>query len=137
VSSSSSVTFSGLSGVSVYAGGGVPSTSASFTISPLLIAACVTSYVAVAVVDSPGSNLSISNVISPPNIGSFNVTSVNVVLPVFLISNVYATSSPTSVTLSLSAVFVNEIDGSNSPGTAASSSSLTGVSSNGFIRPPN
>src|SRR5690606_26698910 len=75
--------------------GGVPVTAATFSTTPASFSACVTAYVAVPVVLSPGASAVVPSTIGPVIFGSDTAMSVIVTLPVFVTVNVYVTVLPT------------------------------------------
>jgi hypothetical protein len=86
--------------------GGVPVAVAVFFSLPLLMSACVTTYVAVQVTDAPGASddapagqATTGAAPVPENTVSATVTFVSVTLPVFVTKKEYETVWPTAVTV--------------------------------------
>jgi hypothetical protein len=90
--------------------GGVPDALAVLFTTPASTSACVSRYVFVHVVDTPGASC-VTGHVTVPTFGSLTPTLVNVTLPVFFTRNEYPIVPPAALALGAPAVFVSVIAG--------------------------
>ena len=106
--------------------GGVPDAVAVLASDPASMSACVTVYVAVHVVDTPGANVATGHETADrPGNASDTPTDVSVTLPVFVTTNEYETVAPASVTEAGDTDLAMAIDGVRTVVTVSASVSVT------------